>query len=55
MLDYFFVLVYTFVIGSGAAALFIAVDRFEPNNWYATVLQVSVVLAAAAAIMNWAP
>jgi hypothetical protein len=59
MLAYFFLLVYAFVIGSGAAALFIATDRLEPNFWLATVLQVLVLLAVGAAIMNrllaWAP
>jgi hypothetical protein len=59
MLAYLLLLVYAFVIGGGAAALFIAIDRLEPSQWFAVVLQVLVLLAAGAAIMNrllaWAP
>jgi hypothetical protein len=52
MSAYFFLLVYAFVIGYAAATLFFAIDRLEPNHWFARVLQVLVVLAAAAAIIN---
>jgi hypothetical protein len=47
---YFFLLVYAFVIGYAAAALFLGINRLEPNYWFARVLQVLVVLAAAAII-----
>jgi hypothetical protein len=52
MLAFVFLLVYAFVIAYSAAALFFAIDRLEPNQWFAGVLQVLVVLAAAAAIIN---
>jgi hypothetical protein len=44
--------VYTFIVGYAAAALFLGINRLEPNYWFAQVLQVLVVLAAAAAIIN---
>ena len=44
--------VYTFIVAYAAATLFVAIDRLEPNYWFARVLQVLVVLAAAAAIIN---
>jgi hypothetical protein len=52
MLAFGSLLVYAFVIGYTAAALFLGINQLEPNYWFARVLQVFVVLAAAAAIIN---
>jgi uncharacterized membrane protein YjdF len=52
MAAYVFLLVYAFIVGYAAAALFVAINRLEPNYWFARVLPVLVVLAAAAAIIN---
>ena len=52
MSAYVFLLVYAFIVGYAAAALFLGINRLEPNYWFARVLQVLVVLAAAAAIIN---
>jgi hypothetical protein len=52
MSAYVLLLVYAFIVGYAAAALFVAINRLEPNYWFARVLQVLVVLAAAAAIIN---
>jgi hypothetical protein len=52
MSAYVFLSVYAFIIGYAAATLFVAIDRLEPNYWFARVLQVLVVLTAAAAIIN---
>ena len=52
MSAYVFLSVYAFIIGYAAAALFLAINRLEPNYWFARVLQVLVVLAAAAPIIN---
>ena len=39
-------------IGSAAAALFVAVEWLEPNYWFARVLKLLILVAAAAAIIN---
>jgi len=48
----FILAVYVIMIGSAAAALFVAVDWLEPNYWFARVLKLLILVAAAAAIIN---
>lgn len=50
MLAGLFYALYVLVIGSVAAALFIAVDWLEPNRWYALVLKFLILSFGAAAI-----
>ena len=45
-----FYALYVLIIGSIAAALFIAVDWLEPNRWYAFVLKLLIFSFGAAAI-----
>ena len=52
MLAGLFLALYVITIGSGAAALFVAVDWLEPNYRFARVLKVLILIAAAAAIIN---
>jgi len=50
MLAGLFYALYVLIIGSIAAALFIAVDWLEPNRWYAFVLKFLILSFGAAAI-----
>jgi hypothetical protein len=52
MLAGLFLVVYVITIGSAAAALFVAVDWLEPNYWFARVLKLLILVAAAAAVIN---
>jgi hypothetical protein len=38
MSAYVFLLVYAFIVGYAAAALFVAINRLEPNYWFARVV-----------------
>jgi hypothetical protein len=50
MLAGLFYALHVLIIGSVAAALFIAVDWLEPNRWYAFVLKLLIFSFGAAAI-----
>ena len=50
MLAGLFYALYVLIIGSVAAALFIAVDWLEPNRWYAFVLKFLILSIGGATI-----
>jgi hypothetical protein len=52
MLVALLLVVYIGAIGVVAGALFVAVERFEPNRQLAWVLKVLIMGAAAAALLN---